>query len=473
MNLGIEDEHTEFKKSTSELKEGVASIAAMLNKHGSGTLYFGVTPKGDVCGQDVSESTLRQISQAIASSIEPKVIPEISSLVDEGKCYIKVSFAGKEAPYSCKGTYRIRIADEDVIMTASQIEELMTKRINAKHPWDSRGSRRSIEDVDEHTLRKYVERGQAKQRIPFEFTNCRDVLERLSLLSDDMLTNAAEVLFCDSDIIRLKMGILETHARTVILDLHQECGTVFDLVDKGVAYIANNTRRRFIIKATGPRDEIPEIPTLAVKEALMNAYAHQDWTRGGCVQIDIFHDAVEILSPGWFIEGQDPDDHLADKCKSSVSRNMLMTKTLYRSGDIESYGTGIPRMKRLCDEVGVGIEYRNMPDGTLLVFHRNDAFDGEPAGIRQKRPEKARKGQNGPDSVEEKAAASLADKQLDSNESRVFQYLVNVREASARSISDSFEMPNRTVRNALNRLIENGLVTSIGKGRNTVYRVVE
>lgn len=42
MNLGIQSEKIEFKKSTSELIEGVISLSAMLNKHGEGTVYFGV-----------------------------------------------------------------------------------------------------------------------------------------------------------------------------------------------------------------------------------------------------------------------------------------------------------------------------------------------------------------------------------------------------------------------------------------------
>ena len=41
-NIGEENEQIEFKKSTSELKEGIISIASILNKHGSGELYFGV-----------------------------------------------------------------------------------------------------------------------------------------------------------------------------------------------------------------------------------------------------------------------------------------------------------------------------------------------------------------------------------------------------------------------------------------------
>lgn len=113
-----------------------------------------------------------------------------------------------------------------------------------------------------------------------------------------------------------------------ILDLHQEERTAFGLVDKAVAYILNNTRRRLVINDRGPRDEIPELPTKAVKEALMNAFAHRLWTSAGSVQIGIFNDAVEILSLGWFIEGQDPDEHLAGPGTPSKTRNALITKTL-------------------------------------------------------------------------------------------------------------------------------------------------
>ena len=70
-SLGTETEQVEFKKSTGELKEAVISIAAILNKHGSGELYFGVKNNGDVIGQDISDSTMRDISQAIGHHLRP------------------------------------------------------------------------------------------------------------------------------------------------------------------------------------------------------------------------------------------------------------------------------------------------------------------------------------------------------------------------------------------------------------------
>lgn len=90
--------------------------------------------------------------------------------------------------------------------------------------------------------------------------------------------------------------------------------------------------------------------------------------------VEIFNDAVEIISPGWFVEGQDPDEHLSGKSVSPKSRNQLIAQTLFMSGDIESQGTGIKRIKDFCDEAGMSVEYVRTPDGTKLIFHRNDAF---------------------------------------------------------------------------------------------------
>lgn len=75
MNIGIETESIEFKKSTSELKEGIISLSSMLNKNGYGTLYFGVKDNGDIVGQQIGDRTLREISQAIGNYIKPQIIP--------------------------------------------------------------------------------------------------------------------------------------------------------------------------------------------------------------------------------------------------------------------------------------------------------------------------------------------------------------------------------------------------------------
>lgn len=73
-----ENETLELKRSTLELREGIKSIVAILNKHGFGELYFGIKNDGTVVGQGISEKTIRDISQSISENIEPKIYPEIN-----------------------------------------------------------------------------------------------------------------------------------------------------------------------------------------------------------------------------------------------------------------------------------------------------------------------------------------------------------------------------------------------------------
>ncbi len=74
-----ESEIVELKKSTSELKEAIVSLSAMLNKHSKGMVYFGINDDGNVFGQQIGKATLKDISRAISDWIEPKVYPDIQA----------------------------------------------------------------------------------------------------------------------------------------------------------------------------------------------------------------------------------------------------------------------------------------------------------------------------------------------------------------------------------------------------------
>ena len=91
-----ESEILELKRSTSEMKEAVISIVAILNKHQAGELYFGIRNDGTVIGQMVSDKTIRDISKAIGDHIEPKIYPAIKKTSLRGKGCIYVEFSGNE-----------------------------------------------------------------------------------------------------------------------------------------------------------------------------------------------------------------------------------------------------------------------------------------------------------------------------------------------------------------------------------------
>ena len=83
-------------KNVTLRKAAMVSISSILNKREIGTLYFGVKPNGDVIGQGVSESSLRDVSRAVYENIRPQIYPAIEEVVLDGRHLIKVEFSGKK-----------------------------------------------------------------------------------------------------------------------------------------------------------------------------------------------------------------------------------------------------------------------------------------------------------------------------------------------------------------------------------------
>ena len=120
-----ESETVELKKSLAELKQGLISMVAILNKHKTGTLWFGVRNDGAVIGLSINEKTLRDLSQSIGAHIEPKIFPEISEITIEDKHCIKIAFAGDDVPYFAYGRAYMRVADEDRQLSVKQLKDLI------------------------------------------------------------------------------------------------------------------------------------------------------------------------------------------------------------------------------------------------------------------------------------------------------------------------------------------------------------
>ena len=121
-----ENETVEFKKTTSEIKEGVISLSSMLNKSGACKLYFGVKNNGEIIGLNIGQHTTSDISRAIKEHLKPNVVPTIEVRTEQGKQIIAVTVQGEETPYSAYGRYYIRSDDKDLIMTNSQLESFFS-----------------------------------------------------------------------------------------------------------------------------------------------------------------------------------------------------------------------------------------------------------------------------------------------------------------------------------------------------------
>lgn len=370
MNLGIETETLEFKRSTGELKEAVQSICAILNKHRHGELYFGVTADGIPVGQIVTEESLREVSQKIKNFIEPKIYPEISKVVIDGRECIYVRFEGDQVPYFAYGIARIRVADEDLIMSPEQITELLLSSGREGNRWESLVSNKMIDDVDEELLRKYTMQAHDVGRIAISYTDKKTVLNQLELTKGEALLNAGKALFSDDIVQDIQMAIFATEERLTFNDIQRYHGPVLRLVDIAEGYIKSNIHWRVEFTGELQRKEIPEIPVDAIREALINSFCHKDYASGQSNEVTIYRDRVEIYNPGAFPDGYEPQDFIV-KSERPIRRNPIIARMLYYSKDIESFGTGLKRIAEACDAAGVQYEFKKKKSGFVVCFYRS------------------------------------------------------------------------------------------------------
>lgn len=152
-----ETETVELKKSTSELKEGIISIASILNKHGEGKLYFGIGNDGEILGQTVTENTLREISRAISDNIEPEIYPEIKKVEINGRDCVVVKFKGSNIPYFAYGRAYMRVADEDRPMSAKELEKMILSKNKEQLRWDNQICKNAtLDDIDNAAIKRFL-----------------------------------------------------------------------------------------------------------------------------------------------------------------------------------------------------------------------------------------------------------------------------------------------------------------------------
>jgi ATP-dependent DNA helicase RecG len=371
MIFGQESETLEFKKTTAETKDAVNDVVAILNKHRRGELYFGIRDDGQVLGQMVAGSTLRDVSRALTENIRPQIYPTVEKVNIDYKDCIRVQFEGENVPYFAYGKAFIRVADECKQISQEELESLFKKKRGMVSPWDSAPSGKTVEDINTNFLRTYIKKANDSGRLTYKFTNRSDVLHRLELMSCGEPNNTAIAMFGKNPPIEIQMAVFATDVKHTFIDIDRACGTISQLVDIGEQYIRRNTRWRVIRDGSPQRTEIPEVPMGAVREALLNSFAHRDVEIPQNNEIAIFSNRIEIYNPGAFPEGLTPEDYI-NGSESSVQRNPLLAKIMYYSKDIERFGTGLRKIAQECEGANVKYEFHRGKLGFTVVFYRQE-----------------------------------------------------------------------------------------------------
>lgn len=367
MNLGKETETLEYKKSTGEMKEAMVSIASILNKHGIGTLYFGVKPNGTVCGQNVSESSLRDVSRAVYDNIRPQIFPAIKEVIMDGKHLIRVEFNGNDTPYSSAGRYYLRTADEDREVSPAELRNFFVAN-EYREKWEKTASSALANQIDRGAVKAFWQKAVSVGRMPSGKYTCPIILKRFGLLQGDNLNNAGEYLFGNTRPLMLKAAIFATDEKLTFIDMKMFEDNIYRLLGIAEDYILKNIRWRSEITAA-ERKEIPEIPIAVIREILANSFAHAVYNGHTNHEICIHPGMVTFYSPGGYASSHKPEEYITGN-KESVIRNATIAKVLYLNKSIEQFGSGFKRIDKLCKEAGIHYTYENDEYGFKFIIYR-------------------------------------------------------------------------------------------------------
>jgi len=191
------------------------------------------------------------------------------------------------------------------------------------------------------------------------------------------MTNAGAWLLTDdirraSSSAHVSCALFFGHTKTRILDRKDFDADVYSNYQGVVTWLLSKLNAEFVIE-TMTREERPELPEAALREAVVNALAHRDYRSNANVQIYIFEDRVEIVSPGGLPAGMTPE-LLGIK---SIPRNPLLFGMLYRMNAVEQVGSGIRRIREICCDYGITEpEYEISENWVTITFARSKLVDG-------------------------------------------------------------------------------------------------
>ena len=355
----------ELKKSTGELKDGMHAACAFLNTEG-GWLIFGVTPKSlKIVGQQVTDDTKREISQALAG-IEPAydIKPIYVDVPDYPSNKVIAFHFDKwkwgQHPYTFRGRPYYKIESTTKIMPREMYDERIRSYKPQSYAWETfPATGVSLSDLNRDRILGCIRLGVDGGRIPESAlaASVEDTLAKWKLAVHGVPTNGAAMLFSNNiypyDNFQLRLARFRGNDKLEFIDNQRAEGNFFDLLDAGMAFFFKHLNLSGkITNKSLMREERLEVPVRALREALINALCHRQWEKQNLtISIAVYDDRVEIANPGVF-PPQIPIENIKDS-HESYPYNRNMAQALYRSTFLESWGSGIHRIIEACREQGL------------------------------------------------------------------------------------------------------------------------
>ncbi|ABK14990.1 ATP-binding protein [Methanothrix thermoacetophila] len=434
-----EGETLEFKRQWTD--RALEDLAALANTRG-GTLLVGIRDDGEIVGTTVDDREVQRITNLIASHLG--VTPSIQVVDMKGRPVIEIQVEPAAGLVSYGGRYLRRVGTTNRDYSPDELARHILER--SGRTWDGLPSEWGLDEVNREALANFAR--LARPKLPYlDAENPEQTLQNLDLLSDGRLKNAAVLLFGKRPqrlfpLAQVRVGLFRGNE---ILDSHDFQGTLWQQLEGVMERFRQVLKVRFEIKVEEPtleglrRKEVWEYPLEALREAVVNALIHRDYTYPADIQIRLEEGRLEVWSPGELPPPLTPEALYGPH--SSVLRNPLIAQAFYFAGVIERWGTGTTRIIRLCHEQGfLEPEFAHWQGGLRVTFLQD------------------------PYTLERLRALGLNERQI-----QAVLYVKEHGKITNREFRAFTGVSDEGARLDLKRLVELGILKPRGKGRSAYY----
>ena len=438
-----EDKTTEFKR---EYTDGIKNTVVAFANTDGGKIYIGIDDTGRPVGVSDPDDTMLRVTSAIRDNIRPDVtlFTDCSVCRMDDKSVVVVNVQrGTARPYYLAGK-GIRPEGVYVRHGASTIPAAESAIFSM---------------IKETSGDSYEEARSLCQQLTFDRTSAffarrgvefNDAQKRTLGLTapDGTFTNLAALLSeqCSHTI---KAALFDGDKKSVFRDRQEFSGSLLAQLDDSYAYIDgfNKTRSEF---SGLDRIDMRDYPPEAVREALLNAVVHRDYSYSDATLISIFDDRMEFVTLGGLVSGISYDDL---RLGVSVPRNQRLANVFYRLRLIEAYGTGLMKVDECYGEYSVKPKIEVSSNAFKITLPNTNFVRERAFSSRVQSP-----AYNLPEPEDEREAAVL---KLFASRGTIVR----------RDVQDALGVSQATAILLLRKMTENGVLVRSGGGRRISYRL--
>lgn len=431
----LESFNVELKEIlTSELKKEVVAFANTCD----GTIYIGINDNGEIIGVENSDDVIERAGASIRNSIKPDlsmyIMLNVEQIENKNIVVIKVQ-RGASRPYY--------IAEKGLKPSGVYI-----RQGNSSVPASEEYIRQMIKETDGDS---FEELRSLNQELTFKYAdnmfknaniNFGNIQKKtLGIIGEDNLYTNLGLLLSDQCLHTLKIAVFEGKEKGIFKDRKEFKGSLLKQITDAFKYIDFLNKTKATFEGLIRKDE-RDYPVEAIREALLNAVVHREYSFGASTLINIYEDRMEFVSLGGIVSGISLE---AVMLGVSQSRNEKLADVFYRLRLIEAYGTGIQKIFSNYEKYGIKPIFKT-EIGAFLAVLPNVHFAVE-------------------EKINEKEQLKLPE------EYEEILAFLETGTKSRREIQEYIKVSQTKIITILKKLQELNLIEKVGKGKNIKYYI--